>query len=230
MNNNEFIEAVQKIGISLNEEQIKAFETYYQLLITENEKTNLTRITKKEEVYLKHFYDSLTISTVIDLTKADNLCDVGSGAGFPGIVIKIVFPKLKVTLIEATHKKTEFLNKVITTLNLKDIKVVSDRVEDHKQQYEIVTARAVAKMNILLELCIPIVKEQGYFIAMKAKLENEIIEAELAMKILGCELIETKELFLVKNEITRNLIKIKKNKKTDKKYPRKFNQIIKNPL
>lgn len=187
---------------------------------------NLTGITIKEEVYLKHFYDSLTIAKVIDLNQYDTLCDVGTGAGFPGLVIKIIYPNLKITLLDSLNKRLNFLNIVIKELNLKDIETIHIRAEEYKKQFDIVVARAVAPLNILLEYCIPITKVNGYFIAMKGK--NE--EANNALKELNSEIIETNSFLLPIEQSNRTIIKIKKIKETNKKFPRKYSEIKKNPL
>ena len=226
MNQNKFIEELKKINISINELQLKQLERYYELLVEYNKVMNLTGITIKEEVYLKHFYDSLTIAKVIDLNQYDTLCDVGTGAGFPGLVIKIIYPNLKVTLLDSLNKRLNFLNIVIKELNLKDIETIHIRAEEYKKQFDIVVARAVAPLNILLEYCIPITKVNGYFIAMKGK--NE--EANNALKELNSEIIETNSFLLPIEQSNRTIIKIKKIKETNKKFPRKYSEIKKNPL
>lgn len=226
MNQNKFIEELKKINISINELQLKQLERYYELLVEYNKFMNLTGITIKEEVYLKHFYDSLTIAKVIDLNQYNTLCDVGTGAGFPGLVIKIIYPNLKVTLLDSLNKRLNFLNIVIKELNLKDIETIHIRAEEYKNQFDIVVARAVAPLNILLEYCIPITKVNGYFIAMKGK--NE--EANNALKELNSEIIETNSFLLPIEQSNRTIIKIKKIKETNKKFPRKYSEIKKNPL
>lgn len=226
MDQNKFIEELKKIDISINELQLKQLERYYELLVEYNKVMNLTGITIKEEVYLKHFYDSLTIAKVIDLNQYNTLCDVGTGAGFPGLVIKIIYPNLKVTLLDSLNKRLNFLNIVIKELNLKDIETIHIRAEEYKKQFDIVVARAVAPLNILLEYCIPITKVNGYFIAMKGK--NE--EANNALKELNSEIIETNSFLLPIEQSNRTIIKIKKIKETNKKFPRKYSEIKKNPL
>ena len=185
---------------------------------------NLTRITEKEDVYLKHFYDSLTLVKVIDLTKNLTLCDVGSGAGFPGIVLKIVFPNLKITLIDSLQKRVNYLNEIIKELNLKEIEAIHTRAEDyaknHREEYDIVTARAVANLKSLSEICIPMVKENEYFISMKGNVEEELIEANPMIETLGSKIEQIEEFFLPIENSSRALIKIKKIKKTSIKYPR----------
>lgn len=226
MNQDRFILELSKLNINITSLQLQQLERYYELLIEYNKVMNLTGITDKEDVYLKHFYDSLTITKVIDLNKYNTLCDVGTGAGFPGLVIKILYPHLKITLLDSLNKRLNFLNVVIKELNLKDIETVHTRVEDYKKQFDIVVARAVAPLNILLEYCIPITKVNGYFIAMKGK--NE--EADNALLKLNSEIIETNLFLLPIEQSNRTIIKIKKIKETDKKYPRIYSEIKKNPL
>lgn len=224
MNRERFIEEIKKLGISLTEEQQNQLEEFYHLLIEWNKKMNLTRIVEKEEVYLKHFYDSLTITKVIDLSKTQTLCDVGSGAGFPGIVLKIAFPNLKITLLDSLLKRVNYLNEIIEQLELHDIEAVHTRAEDyakkHREEYDLVTARAVANLKVLSELCIPMVKEKGYFVAMKANSKEEVEDATQMIQILGGNLIEICEFLLPIEESNRSLIKIEKQKNTNKIYPR----------
>lgn len=226
MNQDKFIEELKKLNINITELQLHQLEKYYELLIEYNKVMNLTGITEKKDVYLKHFYDSLTITKVIDLTKYETLCDVGTGAGFPGLVLKIMFPNLKVTLLDSLNKRLNFLNVVIKELNLKDIETVHSRAEEYKKQFDITVARAVAPLNILLEYCIPLTKINGYFIAMKGK--NE--EANNALLKLNSEIIETNSFLLPIEQSNRIIIKIKKLNKTDKKFPRKYSEIKKKPL
>ncbi len=226
MNQDRFILELKKLNINITESQLKQLERYYELLVEYNKVMNLTGITDKEEVYLKHFYDSLTIAKVIDLNNYETLCDIGTGAGFPGLVIKILFPHLKITLLDSLNKRLNFLNIVIKELNLKDIETVHARAEEYKKQFDITVARAVAPLNILLEYCIPLTKVNGYFIAMKGK--NE--EASNALSKLNSEIIETNSFLLPIENSNRTIIKIKKIKETDKKYPRKYSEIKKNPL
>ena len=203
------------------------------MLVEWNEKINLTAITKKDEVYLKHFYDSLTISKIIDLNKEYTLCDMGSGAGFPGIVLKIIFPKLKITLVDSLNKRINFLNEVIKDLNLKDIEAIHARVEEFSkkniEKYDLVTARAVAHLNILLEYGVPMLQIGGKFIAMKGS-NSEIEESENALKKLNCKVIHHQEFNLPIENSKRNLILIEKMTKTSGKYPRKYSEIKKQRL
>lgn len=234
MNINDFIENLKVININITENQLKQLEKYYELLIEYNEKMNLTGITEKEQVYLKHFYDSLTINKIIDLNTVENLCDVGTGAGFPGLVIKILFPKINVTLVDSLNKRIDFLNAVIKELNLVGIDTLHDRIEDFgrktREKYDVVTARAVSSLNILLEYCLPLVKSGKYFIPLKANISREILEIEHAKKELNCELIDKLEFLLPYENSTRTILKFKKLKETSKKYPRPYSQIKKKPL
>ena len=233
MTNEEFILELQKLNINLTEIQQKQLEMYYDLLIEWNNKINLTRITNKEEVYLKHYYDSLSLIKAIDLNNDMNICDVGTGAGFPGIVLKIVFPNLKITLLDALQKRTIFLNEVIQKLNLSNIAVIHTRGEEyfkiHKEEYDLITCRAVAKLNVISEICIPGVKISGYFIPMKANIDEEIKNVDFVKK-LDCKIEDIIKFTLPKENSIRNLVKIKKISKTNIIYPRKYEKIVKNPL
>lgn len=232
MNQDEFLEELKKINLIPNDKQLNQLEKYYELLIEYNKVMNLTGITEKEEVYLKHFYDSLTICKVIDLNNYKILCDIGSGAGFPGIVLKIFYPELEIVLIDSLNKRINFLNIVIKQLGLNKISTIHSRIEEfgkeNREQFDIVTARAVAPLNILLEYSIPLLKKDGYFIALKAKLENENFEK--AAKTLKVKVVKEKKFLLPKENSNRTILLFKKMDITSKKYPRKNNEIKKNPL
>lgn len=231
MNIELFIEETKKIGINLTENQLIKLDKFYQLLISWNEKMNLTRITEKEEVYLKHFYDSLTLYKVIDLNQELTLCDVGSGAGFPGIVLKIVFPNLKITLVDSLQKRVNYLNEIIKELELSNIEAIHTRAEDYaknnREKYDIVTARAVANLKMLSELCIPMVKVNGYFISMKANIEEELENSKDILKKLNSSIEKIETFNLPIENSTRNIIKIKKELKTNPIYPRRIEKIKK---
>ena len=230
---NEFVQALKDLNIDISKEQLSKLEEYYQLVIEKNKVMNLTGITEKKDFYLKHFYDSLTINKIIDLNSIETLCDIGSGAGFPGIVIKILFPKIKITLIDSLNKRILFLNEVINKLKLEKIEAICVRAEEYskenEEKYDLVTARAVASLNILLECCIKLVRKNKYFIAMKGTNREEInikkIENEL-------KTIKEKEInfFLPNENSERKLIKFKKIEKTPKKYPRTYSEIKSKPL
>lgn len=234
MNEKEFIEQLKLINIFVDDKQLYKLSQYYELLIEWNQKFNLTAITDKEQVYLKHFYDSATINKIIDLKAEKNLCDAGSGAGFPGIVLKILFPNLEVVLIDSHNKRINFLNFVIEKLKLEKIIAIQSRVEDYalesREQYDVVTARAVAPLNILLECCFPLIKVNKFFIAMKGNISQEINNSENALKCLDAEIVAIEEFLLPVEESHRTLLKIKKNKKTNNIYPRKYCDIKKRPL
>ena len=231
MNKQEFLEELKKLGINLTNDQIDKLARFYQLLVTWNEKINLTTIIKEEEVYLKHFYDSLTLIKVIDLRQPLTVLDVGTGAGFPGIVLKIVFPNLKITLLDSLTKRINYLNEIIKELDLHDIETVCSRCEEYtkinREKYDLVVARAVSHLKILSEMIIPTVKVNGYFIAMKANLNDELEKTIPMLKKLESELKEINEFTLPIENSKRTLVVIKKNAKTALLYPRKYSEIKK---
>lgn len=234
MNRKEFIQELLQLNIEISEKQIEQLENYAKLLISENKKYNLTAITEEESIFLKHFYDSITLSKIIQLND-QSLCDLGTGAGFPGLVLKIIFPNLDVTLMDATSKKCEFLKLVIKELGLEKIKVINARVEEYainnRELFDIVTARAVAPIKHLLEYGIPLVKKEGYFIAMKANIkEEELININNYYKKLNIKLIDTIKFNLPKELSNRTLIKYQKLEITNSKYPRKYNEIKKRDI
>ena len=233
MTQNEFIKALNNINVTLTQIQLDQLNKYYELLVEYNKVMNLTGITEKEEVYLKHFYDSLTIIKIIDLNNMDSLCDIGTGAGFPGLVLKIVFPNLKITLLDSLNKRIEFLKIVINELGLKDIEVIHTRAEEYainnRNKFDITTARAVAHTSILLEYAIPLTKINGYFIPLKGNMDNELNEIDNAIKELNVELIDKKEFKLPIEESNRTILLFKKIK-DNKKYPRKYSEIKKKRL
>lgn len=230
-----FNELLKELDIELTEKKYNQLCEYYKLLVEWNNKINLTSITEETQVFIKHFYDSLSINKIIDLSTIKTLCDIGTGAGFPGIVIKIVFPNIHVTLVDSLTKRIKFLEVVKEQLNLNDLDIINSRAEIYskntREKFDIVTSRAVAKLNVLLELSFSAVKENGYFIAMKSSNANEELDlSRNALKELDgkVEKIENLNLPLV-NE-PRTLIKIFKTRKTKEKYPREFKQISKNAL
>ena len=174
MNKNEFIKYLEDINIYPTISQLDKLDKFYNLLIEWNQKINLTRITNKEDVYLKHYYDSLTLNRVINLKEVKTLCDVGTGAGFPGIVIKIMFPEIKITLVDSLQKRVNYLNEVIKELDLDNIEAIHTRGEDYKEKFEVVTSRAVASMDKLLKYTMHLVDNKGYFIAMKGNIDLEL--------------------------------------------------------
>ena len=226
-----FIEELKKINIYINDDQLNKLETYYKFLVEYNKNVNLTRIVDKDEVYLKHFYDSLTLIKAIDLNQELSLCDVGTGAGFPGMVLAIVFPTLSVTLVDSLQKRIVFLDELKEKLGLTNVKTVHARIEDYakdnRECFDIVTSRAVANLRVLSEISIPLVKVGGYFIPMKANADDEIKESEDILKKLDCTISMVKDFKLPIENSTRTIIKIKKHVITNKKYPRRYD-IIKN--
>lgn len=230
-----FKEDLKKINIELTNEAFLNFEEYYKFLVEYNEHVNLTAITDYDGVYYKHFYDSLTLSLALDVTKPINLVDVGAGAGFPSIPNAIVFNNLNVTIIDALNKRINFLNELIAKLKLNNAKALHARAEEyaafHREEADVVTARAVARLNILAELCIPLVKVGGLFVAMKSvESEQEFLEAEGAIKTLGAEHLKTISVELPNQMGHREILVFKKVNKTPSKYPRQFSQIKNKPL
>lgn len=230
-----FKEDLKKLNIELTNEAFLNFEEYYKFLVEYNEHVNLTAITDYDGVYYKHFYDSLTLSLALDVTKPINLVDVGAGAGFPSIPNAIVFNNLNITIIDALNKRINFLNELIAKLKLNNAKALHARAEEyaafHREETDVVTARAVARLNILAELCIPLVKVGGLFVAMKSvESEQEFLEAKGAIKTLGAEHLKTISVELPNQMGHREILVFKKVNKTPSKYPRQFSQIKNKPL
>ncbi|MBQ4634323.1 MAG: 16S rRNA (guanine(527)-N(7))-methyltransferase RsmG [Bacilli bacterium] len=225
-----FIKYLEELNVEVTPYKLEQLNRYYCLLVEWNKKINLTSITEKEDVYLKHFYDSLTLNKAINLNEITNLCDIGTGAGFPGLVIKIMFPHLKVTLLDSLNKRTEFLKIVIKELGLKEIEVINSRAEEYKERerFEVVTARAVAPLNILLELATPI--SANYIVLMKANCEEELKNTKNLYKELALELKIKEEFYLPFENSKRTILKYEKKSKTNLKYPRRYDQIKKKPL
>lgn len=230
----EFNKILKDLDIQLNETQLQQFKIYFNYLIEYNEKVNLTAIKEEAQVYIKHFYDSLTLAKVYDFSKNTTMCDVGAGAGFPSIPLKILYPNINLTIVDSLGKRITFLNLLAEKLNLDNYNMVHARAEefcvDNRESFDIVTARAVARQNILNELCIPLVKVNGYFLSMKAKdamVEND--EGDSLIILNGK--IEDVFTFQLPDELgERNIIKIKHTKKSPIDYPRDFGRIKKKPL
>lgn len=225
----DYIQIFTDDQIELSEKQISQFEKYYELLVEWNEKINLTAITEKEMVYHKHFLDSLSLRRIFK-NEPLTLLDVGSGAGFPSIPMKILFPEIRVTIIDALNKRINFLNILCNELSI-EVELIHGRAEefDKKNHFDFVTARAVANLTMLSELCIPFVKKNGYFISMKGpKYKEEINACTNAFSILGAELSNTVSYEILEEKKT--LLLIKKVNETSNKYPRKFNKIKNKPL
>ncbi|WML42471.1 16S rRNA (guanine(527)-N(7))-methyltransferase RsmG [Neobacillus sp. PS3-40] len=215
-------------GILLTAQQLQQFEIYYETLVEWNEKMNLTAITEKEDVYLKHFYDSITAAFFFDFSKPFHLCDVGAGAGFPSIPLKIAFPHLEITIVDSLNKRITFLNHLATVLELEKVHFIHERAElfgvnpTYRESYDVVTARAVARLSVLSELCLPLVKVGGHFIAMKAAHAQEELETgQKAISLLGGKVEKAFVFTLPIEDSERNILVIKKEKQTPKKYPRK---------
>lgn len=221
----------EKFNIEISEKQLESFDKYYRLLIEYNERFNITAITEKEEVYVKHFVDSLLF---VDMLNGENLIDIGSGGGFPALPIKIMRDDIKLTMLEATGKKCEFLKVVANELGLKDVTVINGRAEDlakdekYREQFDMCSARAVARLNTLCEYCMPFVKVNGKFIAFKGQAGEELEEAKNAIKVLGGNLSSVYERSL--DGAKRSLVEIEKIANTDIKYPRGNGKEKKCPL
>ena len=209
MTKEEFIEELKKINIDITKDQLNKLDKFYKILIEWNSKINLTRITEEKDVYLKHFYDSLTLNKVVDLKSINTLCDIGTGAGFPGIVLKIVFPNLKITLIDSLQKRVNYLNEVIKELELDNIEAIHTRGEDFKGQYDVVTSRAVANIEKLLNYTMHLVSKDGVFVAMKGNIEEELNQ-EVQNKInKKYKIIKIESFLLPIEESKRSLVIIK---------------------
>lgn len=212
MNINDFINYLKELNINPTKDQLDKLDKYYKLLVETNKITNLTRIIEEKEVYLKHFYDSLTITKCIDLNKVDTLCDIGTGAGFPGIVLKIFYDNLDITLIESNNKKVSFLNKVIKELNLNNIKVLNIRAEEDNNTYDVITARAVANLNKLLTYSYHLLNNNSKLIAMKANIDHELEDfnkSKFKNKVIIEDIIKFK---LPIEDSNRSLVVISKDK------------------
>jgi 16S rRNA (guanine527-N7)-methyltransferase len=233
--NNLLDKYLEKIDIVINETQKEQFHKYMDLLIEWNKKINLTAIVEPEEIILKHFIDSVTISKYIN--QDDKTIDIGTGAGFPGIPLKIIRPELKIELLDSLNKRINFLNIVVDELKLKNIECIHSRVEEfaknkkNREKYDIVTSRAVANLNVLVEYMIPLIKIGGRCICMKGpNIEEEIAKSQNAIKILGGEIEKVEEFTLPETDIKRTIIIIKKVKNTPSKYPRKPGAPSKEPI
>lgn len=228
---------LNQLSIEYSESQIEKLLKYYEMLIEKNKVMNLTAITEFDEVVEKHFIDSLCIVRVIDMEKVHSIIDIGTGAGFPGIPVKIMFPHIKVTLVDSLNKRVNFLNEVIENLELRDIEAYHGRAEDYgrdkkfREKYDLCVSRAVANLASLSEYCMPFVKPDGYFISYKAgECEDEIDNSKNAIKILSGKIEKVEKFSLPDSEISRSFIKIKKIKNLSNKYPRKSGIPSRNPL
>ena len=209
MNKELFIKELNKLGINITEEQLNKLNKFYKLLIEWNEKINLTRITEENEVYLKHFYDSLTIKKVIDLNEVETLCDVGTGAGFPGIVLKIMYPHLKITLVDSLQKRVNYLNSIINDLELEDIHAIHSRGEDFKETFDVVTARAVANIEKLVTYTMHLLNKDGQLVAMKGNIEEELTESVQQKLSKKYQIKQIEKFYLPIEESHRSLVVLK---------------------
>jgi len=238
LNPEEFKSALEKLNVPIDDVKMKQFHDYLLLLQEWNQKINLTTIVDDEEVYLKHFYDSLTLGFYIDFEEeAYSLCDVGSGAGFPSIPLKIIYPNLSISIVDSLKKRINFLEKVVEKLGLDGVGLYHDRAEIFGQNkkfrasFDFTTARAVANMSTLSEFCMPLTKKGGTFIAMKAQTaEEELKKADKAISVLGGKVREDIQFELPKEAGERHIILIDKKKETPNKYPRKAGTPAKKPL
>lgn len=225
------------IGVELNDTQIAQFIKYYEILVEWNSFMNLTGITEYEEVVQKHFVDSLVLSKAIDVDQIESLIDVGTGAGFPGIPLKIAYPHLQVTLLDSLQKRIKFLDEVVNQLGLENVETIHGRAEDFakpsmkRESYDVCVSRAVANLSSLSEYCLPYVKLGGCFVPYKSgKVDEELAEAKKAVFLLGGKIEEEVKFDLPDSDISRSLIKIRKVSATPKKYPRKSGMATKEPI
>lgn len=237
-----FINRLNQLNITLSDEQLKQFDEFYEFLVEQNQHMNLTAITEYEDVLLKHFIDCLAVNIVsyyAQLMEKDKIkvIDVGTGAGFPGIPLKIAFPNIQIDLLDSLNKRINFLNQVISNLKLEDVKTYHGRAEDfanksdHREAYDLCVSRAVANLTTLSEYCLPFIKTGGLFIALKSgEISEELESSKKAIQILGGEVLETIPYTLPDSDIERSFVIIKKIKNTPKKYPRKAGLPSKEPL
>lgn len=233
MNREEFIKEVRKLNININDEILNKLDIYKNFLVEYNKHTNLTSIIKEEDIYLKHFYDSLTITKIIDLNSNKKLLDIGTGAGFPGMVLKIFYPNLDITLIDSNNKKIKFLKELREKLNI-DVEIINDRVENYVKnnlnKFDIVTSRAVANLRVLSELSLPFLKVNGLFIPLKGNVEEELNASLDTINILNAKIIKKEIFYLYKNDNLRTILVIQKNSLSKLDNLRTYDKIVKKPL
>jgi 16S rRNA (guanine527-N7)-methyltransferase len=228
-------EGAKEFGVKLDDKMLQQLNTYKDTLMEWNKRVNLTAIEEDADIAIKHFIDSLTVIPYMRDEKI-NLMDVGTGAGFPGIPVKIVFKNIRLTLLDSLEKRINFLNELINILEIKDVLTIHGRAEDfgqnpkYREKFDVCTARAVAGLPVLLEYCLPFIKTGGIFIAMKGSSLDEVELSQKALNVLGGEIDEIKELTLPFSDIKRNLIIVKKIRHTSTKYPRKAGKPSKKPL
>lgn len=233
----QFVQLLEKHEIKLNTQQLDQFEKYYETLVEWNEKMNLTGITERDQVYLKHFYDSLSVAFHFNVNSVNSVADIGSGAGFPSIPLKIAFPHLKVTIIDSLNKRISFLKEIVSQLGLTDTECVHGRAEDiarlpkYRDQFDLVTARAVARLQVLNEFCLPFTKKDGTFIAMKgSEIDEELQAAAYSLAELRGKVVRVIQMLLPIEESMRHFVEIQKLAATPAKYPRKAGLPLKEPL
>jgi len=233
MNKEEFIKKLKEENIELTEQILQQLMIYKDFLIEYNKHTNLTAIKDEKDIYLKHFYDSIIISKYFSI-KNEKILDIGTGAGFPGMILKIFFPNIKITLLDSNNKKIRFIEELCNKLNIKDVEIICERAEDYcknnREKFDIVTSRAVSNLTTLSEISLPFVKIGGYFIPLKGGNAEEIESAQYAISILGGKTEKEYNYTLPVEESNRTILLIKKERKTPVLYPRQYNKIIKNPL
>lgn len=230
----EFKKLAEDLSLNINDSMLEKLEKYYNYLIEINNHMNLTAITLKDEVYIKHFYDSLSLNLAINDLKNITICDVGAGAGFPSVPLAIARNDIKVTIIDSLNKRINFLNDLKKVINIDNFIAIHSRAEDYqiknRESFDVVTARAVARLNMLCELCMPLVKVGGLFVAMKSNSKEEIDEAKNAIELLGGKIEKIIDLSLPMDMGERSIIIIRKIKNTNSKYPRSFAKIKERPL
>ncbi|MEI7028016.1 16S rRNA (guanine(527)-N(7))-methyltransferase RsmG [Paenibacillus sp. y28] len=233
----QFVSLLAEKGIDLTAGQLEQFEVYYRTLVEWNEKMNLTAITEREQVYMKHFYDSLSLSFFVPISAVTRIADIGSGAGFPSLPLKIAFPHLQVTIVDSLNKRIQFLTHLAAELGLQQVECIHGRAEEIarkdglRDSFDLVTARAVARLSVLNEFCLPFVKPRGSFVAMKgSEIEEELSEAANSLKELKGAVQNTVSFELPSDQSKRHLIFIQKQAATPKKYPRKPGTPLKSPL
>ncbi|MCI8575142.1 MAG: 16S rRNA (guanine(527)-N(7))-methyltransferase RsmG [Bacilli bacterium] len=231
---NFLINLKKELNITLTDQARNHLKKYCTFLLEYNEHTNLTAIKTPDEVYLKHFYDSLTLTKMLDVESSQKILDIGTGAGFPGLVLAICFPNLEVHLLDSNNKKINFLNEMIKKLNLSNAKTIYSRTEEysktHIEEYDIITSRAVAELRILIETAFPLLKINGFFLAMKSNIEEEIKNAEGILTRLKGDIKHIENFSLPNQAGLRNIIKIQKLAPTPNTFPRAYATILKKPL
>ena len=238
MNNEDILrQGIKDFGIEVNDQMISDLKTYREILVDWNQKMNLTGIEEEKEVFIKHFLDSISAVSNGYIKDGISLIDVGTGAGFPGLPLKICLQNIKLTLLDSLNKRINFLQEVSNTVNLKDIEFIHGRAEDfgknedYREKYDVATARAVAGLPILMEFCVPFVKVGGYFVCLKGPNANlELEESKVAMDVLGVEFVEKIYIELPNEELKHNILVFKKIKNTPQKYPRKAGKPAKSPI